>query len=277
MPLQTPLSTNMNDCPIGFDELVRLYRQRQDDLLHTLTAGSPVTDTGMPGEPLPYIISSDPLVTAVILGCLFLLAVTMRQGRKHLLQHAIQLFSNRRRTSLFDESTGIDNRYTAAMSLITCVLCGICLFDYFSFHEPLLIHRVPHSWLLGLYAGLTVMFICLKSLFYTFTNWIFFYQEQRRLWIQTYFDMTGSMSFLLFPLVMLSIYYNPAPLVTEYCCTGVLAFSKIVLFYKCSTNFSNHFYGFLHLIFYFCALEIIPVLLLWSGLGYINSFLILKF
>lgn len=52
---------------------------------------------------------------------------------------------------------------------------------------------------------------------------------------------------------------------------------KILLFYKCIRNFFNHFHGILHLILYFCTLEIIPLLFLWKGLIYINNIFILKF
>ncbi|MCF2576759.1 DUF4271 domain-containing protein, partial [Phocaeicola barnesiae] len=42
-------------------------------------------------------------------------------------------------------------------------------------------------------------------------------------------------------------------------------------------NFFPHIHGSFHLILYFCALEIVPDLFLWKGIGFINNVLILKF
>ncbi len=47
--------------------------------------------------------------------------------------------------------------------------------------------------------------------------------------------------------------------------------------YKCIRNFFPHIHGSFHLILYFCALEIVPDLFLWKGIGFINNVLILKF
>ena len=57
----------------------------------------------------------------------------------------------------------------------------------------------------------------------------------------------------------------------------VVLFTKILLFYKCIRNFFSYLHGFLHLILYFCTLEIIPDLLLWKGIEYVNKVLILNF
>ena len=42
--------------------------------------------------------------------------------------------------------------------------------------------------------------------------------------------------------------------------------AKILLFWKCFNNFFNKIHGFFHLILYFCALEILPDLILWKGI-----------
>ncbi|MBP3663762.1 MAG: DUF4271 domain-containing protein, partial [Tyzzerella sp.] len=48
------------------------------------------------------------------------------------------------------------------------------------------------------------------------------------------------------------------------------------LFWKCFCNFFEKFYGALHLILYFCALEIMPDLILWKGIEMMNNNLILN-
>ena len=57
----------------------------------------------------------------------------------------------------------------------------------------------------------------------------------------------------------------------------ILVFAKILLYYKGFRNFFSQSYGFLHLILYFCALEMVPLSLLVKGILYINQIVILNF
>lgn len=92
-----------------------------------------------------------------------------------------------------------------------------------------------------------------------------------------FFDILVGAGFLLFPLVLLAVYFDLNANTAKILIFIILGFTKIMLFYKCIRNFFNHFHGILHLILYFCTLEIIPLLFLWKGLIYINNILILKF
>ena len=108
-------------------------------------------------------------------------------------------------------------------------------------------------------------------------DWIFFDKERNKYWIQTYFDLVSGASFLLFPVVLLIIYFNLGIQTSKTLIIFLLVFAKILLFYKSIRNFFKHVYGFLHFILYFCALEIIPLILFWKGITYINNILVLKF
>ncbi len=54
----------------------------------------------------------------------------------------------------------------------------------------------------------------------------------------------------------------------------IIVISKILLLYKCVRRFFNCFHGVLHLIVYFCALEMMPDLFLWKGIGLINRIIL---
>lgn len=104
----------------------------------------------------------------------------------------------------------------------------------------------------------------------------FFDKERNNYWIQTYFDLVSGISFLLFPVMLLIIYFNLGIQTSKVLIVFLLLFAKILLFYKSIRNFFKHVYGFLHFILYFCALEIIPLILFWKGITYINNILVLK-
>ena len=57
----------------------------------------------------------------------------------------------------------------------------------------------------------------------------------------------------------------------------ILIFTKILMFYKWIKLFFHQFGDLFLLILYFCALEIVPCLLLYQGMVQINDVLLIKF
>ena len=263
-------------CSLGFGELVRLHEAAEEHVRQLLMYGSRPAK-GMEGIPLPYRMSADWPITAVICVSFLLLAYALRNGKKYIFQRMRRLFVHKRRPSLFDTPTGSDTRYTVALTFISCILSGLCLFDYSIEHQAMLVRQLPHALLLGIYCTIMLAYVLLKGGLYSFVNWIFFEKEQQNKWSQTYFDLWSGLCLLLFPVILLAVYLDLPSVQIESFCVGIWCFAKILLFYKCVRNFFSHFYGILHLILYFCALEIIPAFLLWVGIGEINSLLILKF
>ena len=57
----------------------------------------------------------------------------------------------------------------------------------------------------------------------------------------------------------------------------ILIFTKMLMFYKWIKLFFHQFGDLFLLILYFCALEIVPCLLLYQGMVRINDILLIKF
>lgn len=112
---------------------------------------------------------------------------------------------------------------------------------------------------------------------YNFVNWVFFEKEQSKAWIQTYFDLLSAQCFLLLPIILFIIYFRPDVIISNILIAFTLISAKILLFYRGFRNFFNQSYGFLHFILYFCALEMVPLLLLAKGILYMNQIVILNF
>ncbi|MZU51428.1 DUF4271 domain-containing protein, partial [Escherichia coli] len=112
---------------------------------------------------------------------------------------------------------------------------------------------------------------------YSFVNWIFFNKTRNIIWLESYFNVVIGAGFLLFPIVLLIVYFDLSPQIAPYFIGFVIIIAKILLFYKCFSNFFNKFYGAFHLILYFCALEILPDFVLWKGIILANNILILNF
>lgn len=263
---------------IGFSQIQELYTQHVEEIDNALQQSQEKhSTTGMPGEPLPYQLRSDLPITCVVFLCFFLIIYALRNGKKYLHQHLKSFFRHKERAGLFDDTSNFDIRYTLTLGSISCMSAGLFIYDFFSKTEYTLFQTIPHSIILLVYILCILLTIAGKALLSQFINWIFFDKEKNRTWITSYFDLLSGASLVLFPLSLLVIYFNLDFNFSKSFVLIVVICFKILLFYKCIRNFFNHFHGILHLILYFCSLEIIPLLFLWKGLAYINNILILNF
>ena len=217
------------------------------------------------------------MVTSVLFLCFILVSYVLAHGKKHLEQQFKNFILSKERASLFDDTTASDVRYTLVLILQTCILSGFCVYDYFSDHDLILFRMVPHYLLLSIYIGYVGFFFIAKWFFYSFVNWIFFDKVRNIVWLQSYFNIVIGAGFLLFPFVLLIVYFDLSPQIAPYFIGLIIIIAKILLFYKCFSNFFNKLYGAFHLILYFCTLEILPDLVLWKGITLVNNILVLNF
>ena len=106
-------------------------------------------------------------------------------------------------------------------------------------------------------------------------NFSNYYNKTRNIiWLESYFNVVIGAGFLLFPIVLLIVYFDLSPQIAPYFIGFVIIIAKILLFYKCFSNFFNKFHGAFHLILYFCALEILPDFVLWKGIILANNILL---
>ena len=267
------------NCHPGIEYLLQLYAEEQSRVDTTLTQKvyHVTGQEGMRGEQIPYQLRSDWMVTSVLFLCFILVSYVLAHGKKHLEQQFKNFSLSKERASLFDDTTASDVRYTLGLIFQTCILAGFCVYDYFSDHDLLLFRVVPHYLLLSIFIGCVVVFLLFKWLAYSFVNWIFFNKIKNMIWIESYFNVIIGAGFLLFPIVLLIVYFDLSPQLAPYFIGFVIIIAKILLFYKCINNFFNRIHGILHLILYFCALEILPDLILWKGIVIANNILVLNF
>ena len=231
---------------------------------------------GMLGEPLPYLLRTDWMVTSTLFLCILLVSFIVSRGKKHLMQELKRFVQNRERYSMFDEVTAADARHTFLLVCHTCVMLGLCAYRYFSETVPHLFDKMSHLLLLG---GLVLGFafyVVWKWIAYNFVNWVFFQKARNILWITSFFHLYIWMGILLLPLVLVTVYFDISSQTALNMVGFLFVFTKILQFWKCFNNFFEKIYGTFHLILYFCALEIIPDLILWKGMEMISSNLTLN-
>ena len=233
--------------------------------------------SGMPGEPLPYLLHTDWMITIILFLCILGTTFAFSKEEKYLLQQLKASFNNRERSSMFDEVTTSDIHYKILLMLHSCVLLGFCFYYYYANHTPELFAQIPHIKILGGYTLSICLFIFLKSTLYRFINWVFFQKVKNSLWIASFFNLFIWLGVLMLPIVLVTIYFDISSQKSLLMMGILIIFAKFSLFWICFSNFFEKIHGVFHLILYFCALEILPDLLFWKGIELVNNNLILNF
>ena len=234
-------------------------------------------DSGFEGTPISYSPRTDDAIALTLLACFFLSSIALARGKKFLSQQVKDFVLHRERTSIFDSSTAADVRYLLVLVLQTCVLSGITFLNYFHDTCPALMDHVSSLLLLGIYVGFCLAYFLLKWLLYMFLGWTFFDKNKTNIWLESYSALIYYVGFALFPFVLFLVYFDLS--LTNLVIIGsiILIFTKILMFYKWIKLFFHQFSGLFLLILYFCALEIVPRLLLYQGMIQMNNILLIKF
>ena len=234
-------------------------------------------DSGFEGTPISYSPRTDDAIALTLLACFFLSSIALAKGKKFLSQQVKDFVLHRERTSIFDSSTAADVRYLLVLVLQTCVLSGITFLNYFHDTCPALMDHVSSLLLLGIYVGFCLAYFLLKWLLYMFLGWTFFDKNKTNIWLESYSALIYYVGFALFPFVLFLVYFDLS--LTNLVIIGsiILIFTKILMFYKWIKLFFHQFSGLFLLILYFCALEIVPCLLLYQGMIQMNNILLIKF
>ena len=234
-------------------------------------------DSGFEGTPISYSPRTDDAIALTLLVCFFLSSIALALGKKFLSQQEKDFVLHRERTSIFDSSTAADVRYLLVLVLQTCVLSGITFLNYFHDTCPALMDHVSSLLLLGIYVGFCLAYFLLKWLLYMFLGWTFFDKNKTNIWLESYSALIYYVGFALFPFVLFLVYFDLS--LTNLVIIGsiILIFTKILMFYKWIKLFFHQFSGLFLLILYFCALEIVPCLLLYQGMIQMNNILLIKF
>lgn len=248
---------------------------KKDSLYHPEL---PYNAQGMIGQPLPYQLRYDDWITGILLFCFFVMISIFSKSRKLILQMMQDFFfAKPEHSSTVTEETGREKRETIFLLFQTSLLISLFFFDYTQYTADLSIGSMSSHTLLAIYVGICLIYFAAKHILYRFINWIFFNKQQHKSWTRAYYFLLSTEGVLLFPLAMLTVYFNTSLEKTALIFLILLFIVKILLFYKYFSIFFPKFYGFLHLIVYFCALEILPTISAWQALLYTNDIFIIKF
>lgn len=229
-----------------------------------------MTDIGVHSELVPQLLRANDWITGILLCGFLLTAYIFSQKRQMMLLGLRNLIFTKERNSIFSEQTTGEVNCKLLLLLQTSLFTAIIAIDYFTRENTFQGVMPSITTLLMLYTSAIILFYILKWCLYLFVNWIFFDESKNSLWLNSYFFIHSIFGVLFFPIILLSIYFNLPTSVSWFFYLFILILLYFLLIYKCFCIFFNKKYGAFYLIMYFCTLEILPILLLWKGVDFIN-------
>lgn len=233
-----------------------------DSMLFRGNAGYRGSGAGMQAQPLPPALFRNDGVSIALLSCFLLTLLYLASSRRRLSERIKTFFRPKQSTTT--SSIAEPETYEWVHLLLGCQLSIIGALLFYSYaREQLsvdLINLTPLA-LLGIYTAVFMTMLIVKQRLYHFVHAIFFTTAERRRWYESYSLLFIAESLVLFPLALLSVYFDLAPEKVSISLAILLLFVKILLFFKSFSVFFGKLKGCLHLILYFCALEVIPLLI----------------
>jgi hypothetical protein len=231
---------------------------------------------GVAGDPVPYTIAGDNLITSILLGCFILATLVFSRSRRFIEKQAKNFFYIPRSDNSTMTETSGEVRFQIFLILQTCLLASIVFFCYTrTFVGDTF--TIDQYQIIGIYTGIFAGYFLVKTIAYAFVDWVFFDKKKNRQWIQSFLFLISAEGVALFPLVMLLAYFNLSMESAVIYSIIVVILSKLLSFYKSYIIFFRRSGDFLQIILYFCALEIIPLFSLWGLLVLTNSYLKINF
>ncbi|MBQ8273312.1 MAG: DUF4271 domain-containing protein [Bacteroidaceae bacterium] len=236
-----------------------------------------VKPQGIPTEPASYTIQ-DSIISTTIILCLLLLSITVNRTHSFLSQQAHGFFlSPKHNNGHTDANITMGYGYVLLANTVLSATGGMLFMHYAQEQYNLFMCPFPSYLLLGVYTGIFALFVLAKKALSAFINWIFFDKTSRQEWRDSYnFLLIPEAAALLVLCAVATFLHLPQEAVL-YSAILLIGIFKITLLYKTYTTFLFKIYGFLHLLSYLCALEIVPLLLLWVILTGVTEHLTITF
>ena len=237
-----------------------------DSLLHTEV---PYRPFGFAGTATPFRLRSEGWSGFLLFLCLVLatcLVLRLRKKFGELVRSIFFPIPGKKDAPLVDDPLRYSTRLlagcllslTAAMVTFTYTQYDV---DYYPFsYTPYILFFAFFVLWLG--------YLLLKRLAISFVNWIFFRPEEIFTWQRAYTFLVMAESLLFLLLAMIVVYLPVSLNVVRIMALVLVSFIKIILLFKTYQIFFPKIYGTLHLIVYFCTLELMPLLVLLQVLTY---------
>lgn len=285
--LSSPLEASMPDSFLLFrpkadtlSEKVDLHRYLHDSFFSRdsiFLTEVKHKDYGVAGDPVPYTLRGDNTMTLILLFCFMLFIISVANSKRFIVRQTKHFFFLPHTSGDAMGETSGELRFQLFLAMLDCLLWAIAAYLYAT--EVIVQSFVlPNDFLLvALLFAAVMLFYLLKAVLYSAVNLVFFDDKINLRWMKSQLFITAAQGVILFPVVLLQVYFELPLQNAAYCCGIILLMTKILTFYKCWLIFFRRKGGFLQTFLYFCALEIVPLLVFGGAMLQIINILKVNF
>lgn len=132
---------------------------------------------------------------------------------------------------------------------------------------------IAHYQILGLFTAIFAGYYVVKFLLYSIVDWVFFDKKKNVQWMKSFLFIIAAEGILFFPVVLLAAYFHLNVGNVAIYTFAVIIIAKILSFYKTYLIFFARNAAILQSFLYFCALELMPLGILWGVLMMTDNYL----
>lgn len=226
---------------------------------------------GVAGDPVPYTIASDNVVTGLLLGCFIFATLAIAKSGATLWRQLKRVFAPAHLSGVITE-TGGELRFQLFLLLQTCLLGGLTTF-FFMQTVAHVAFAIENYKVMAIFTGIFLLYYALKFAGQGVVQWVFFTEKKIIQYAQFNLFTVSVLGLLLFPASMLMVYFDLSIEIVGIYALLLIIVMKIIAFYKSYIIFFSREGGFLQNILYFCALELMPLGALVGSLALTVSYL----
>ena len=247
-------------------QLPQYYKEgffSKDTLFHPELPGGRY---GVAGDPVPYTIHNDNIITSLLLVCFVLTLISLSNTSHFIISQAKKFFYTPHEGSTEVAETANEMRFLVSLIILDSIMIAL-LYYFYSLHTYGDTYVLKSQYyLIVIYLAMTVAYFILRFLTYSIVNTVFFGSKKSGQFAKALLFISSLEATMLFPLVVLSVYFELSIKNAIIYFTTVLVIVKILTIYKCFTIFFRQKVFKLQIILYFCSLEIVPLLAFWGVL-----------
>lgn len=236
----------------------------------------PSASTLAAGQLPEYTVRGDNMMTLVLIGCFILFVMALKQSWTFIVRQAKDFFVDSSTHDAVGE-TGGEMWSMTVLVLINCLLLAFGTYLYTVEDKTAAFVLDNDILLIGLLLLLFAAYFIVKLMTYLFVNQVFFGGKKSLQWTRSFVSLIGVEGVLLFPLVLLQVYFDLSFPKVLICFASVLFLNKMLTFYRQWNIFFRNNGRFLQTFLYFCTLEIAPLLALAGFLRMAIEQLIINF
>lgn len=213
---------------------------------------------GVIGDPRPYRFRDDAYLTGSLLLSLFVIAWVVVSSWKFLRQQLRQFAQSRERASIFTTHEDTELRGSWLILVFTSFVSATLYFTYLGGRCPDVFASEPPYGVSLLGGALVLVHYVVKLALYGVVNHTFYSPSQCRQWSDAWFVSVLLTGCCMLPLTLLRVFAELPMREACYVLILLLVVIKLLLLFKSYRIFFKTLLVRVHIISYFCALEILP-------------------